>query len=84
MELEATGPVEPILLNQHANLNVRYVNVEHMIFNKEELHNKDMPFLPKGGDVYVFRPATELEKRDWYVIDNFIVNLFRGPDVDLV
>ena len=61
MDLESRDPNNPVLTNRQTSLPIR--DIEHLIVYKE--HNHEMPFLPKGGEVYVFHPKTDAENRDW-------------------
>ena len=61
MDLESHDPNNPVLTNRQTSLPIR--DIEHLIVYKE--HNHEMPFLPKGGELYVFHPKTDAENRDW-------------------
>ena len=63
MELveERRANVTPVLANRQDSLSVR--DVEKLMSNKEQISK--MPFLPKGGEVYVFHATNDRENRDW-------------------
>ena len=61
MELEIPSTEEPVATRRNSPLAVS--DVDHMFLYQK--CNKTVPFRPKGGEVYVFRPDDSSEINDW-------------------
>ena len=60
-EDDESDGVKPILSNRNVSLSVQ--DVESLLVFREKC--SQMPFLPKGGEVYIFRPEKSIQSRDW-------------------
>ena len=61
MELEIPSAEEPVATRRNVPLAIS--DVDHLfVYHK---CNKTVPFRPKGGEVYVFRPDDPAEINDW-------------------
>ena len=61
MELETPSPEEPV--ETCRNFPLAISDVDHLFLYFK--CNKTVPYRPKGGEVYVFRPDDPAEINDW-------------------
>ena len=61
MDIDVPAKESPILTNRQEPLPVS--DIDHLFLYHRQ--NKEVPFRPKGGEVYVYKPEDRLLEKDW-------------------